>query len=289
MKRNILGFAVSLPLALFVFAGCAETHLSGNTQNLDSGIKGQVLIENQGAAEGVFVYAYDSPYNDLRVPTKLISAPTLKDGSYTLKLAPGTYYIVARRRTSGDPKGYLVKGDYEGKYPGNPVTVKPGAYETVNVSIAMLAGNFLLAPYLPEEGSMGLSGRVYDETGKPAVGAFVMIYKDREMVGLPTYLSKPTSKDGDYYVYLPKSGTYYVAARLRYGGLPRKGEPYGTYDKDSEHKVAVNEKEIVTGIDIRLGPFPFDLAKPAPPVVNPPAAAEPSAPPTPEPVKSAPQ
>jgi 5-hydroxyisourate hydrolase-like protein (transthyretin family) len=265
MKNNVRVFALSLVLALAVY-GCAHTSAPATgQQEPSSGIKGQVLIESKGAAEGVYVYAYDSPYNDMRVPTKLISKPTAKDGTYMLPLAPGTYYIVARRRVSGDPKGYLVKGDYEGKYPGNPITVRPDAWSTVNVSIAMLAGNFLLAPYIPAEGGMGISGKVYDEAGKPAEGAFVMLYKDKEMIGLPNYLSKATNKDGEFYVYLPNPGVYYVAARLKYGGLPRKGEPYGTFDKDPEHKVTVNDKETVTGIDIKLGPFPFDLAKPTPP------------------------
>ena len=257
--------AILLLLAVSFTFGCAGTSTSVSRQSLDSGIKGQVLVENEGAAAGVFVYAYDSPYNDMRVPTKMISGPSAKDGTYTLKLAPGTYYIVARRRVSGDPKGYLVKGDYEGKYPSNPVVVKPGEFTTVNVSIAMLSGNFLLAPYLPDTGDMGISGKVTDESGKPAAGAYVLVYTDKEMIGLPKFLSKPTNKDGEYTVFLTKPGTYYVSARIKYGGLPRKGEPYATYDKDPEHKVEIGDKQIITGVDMKLSPFPTDLTKPAPP------------------------
>jgi len=261
---NIRAIVAAAVICLLFAAGCAQTSNSVKRQDQDSGIKGQVLIESKGAAADVFVYAYESGYNDLRVPTKLISEPTAKDGSYTLRLAPGSYYIVARKRISGDPKGYLVKGDYEGKYPGNPVTVRPGEYTTVNLSIAMLAGNFLLAPYIPDEGDMGLTGKVYDMEGKPAVGAFVLLYKDKEMVGLPTYLSKPTNKDGEFSLYISQPGTYYVAARIKYGGLPKKGEPYGMYEKDPEHKVTINHKELISGVDIRLSPFPLDLATPIP-------------------------
>jgi hypothetical protein len=256
--------ALLLLLAVSFTCGCAGPGATTTPQSLDSGIKGQVLIENEGAAAGVFVYAYDSPFNDMRVPTKLISEPTAKDGTYTLKLAPGTYYIVARKRTSGDPKGYLVKGDYEGKYPQNPVTVKTGEFSTVNISIAMLSGNFLLAPYLPDTGNMGISGKVTDESGKPAAGAYVLIYTDKEMIGLPKYLSKPTNKDGEYSVFLPEPGTYFVAARIKYGGLPRKGEPYATYDLDPDHKVVVTDKTIITGVDMKLSPFPKDLTSPVP-------------------------
>lgn len=266
---NIRSVVASTVVCLLFAVGCAQTGSSVKQQYQYSGIKGQVLVENEGAAPAVFVYAYESGYNDLRVPTKLISEPTAKDGSYTLRLAPGSYYIVARKRISGDPKGYLVKGDYEGKYPGNPVTVRPGEFATVNLSIAMLAGNFLLAPYIPDEGDMGISGKVYGLDGKPVAGAFVLLYKDKEMVGLPAFLSKPTNKAGEFSMYVPKPGTYYVAARIKYGGLPKKDEPYGMYEKDPEHKVTINHKEQVSGVDISLSPFPFDLAKPVPPAPKP--------------------
>jgi len=267
MKTGLftLAGAVALSFAFLMTSGCAGEKMAAKTDAaavVNSGIKGQVLVESEGAEPGVFVYAYESPFNDLRVPTKLISAPSGPDGSYTLNLKPGSYYIVARKRVSGDPKGYLVKGDYEGKYPANPVEVKDGAFTDVNISVAKLEGNFLLAPYLPEKGEMGIKGTVYDEGGAPAKGAYILLYTDNEMIGLPAYLSKPTDKDGAYDVYLPKPGTYYLAARLKYGGLPRKGEPYGTYDKDPEHKVVVGEKEIITGVDVKLGPFPHDLTKP---------------------------
>lgn len=260
--------AIAISVFATVVTGCAHSPQTPAAQGpaADSGVKGQVMVKNKGAAEGAYVYAYDSGFNDLRVPTKYISQPTASDGTYSLKLPPGTWYIVARSRTSGNPKGYLVKGDYEGKYPGNPVVVKPGEYTPVSMSIAKLSGSFLLAPYLPEEGNTGISGRVTDESGNPSVGSYVLLYKDREMVGLPTYLSKPTGKDGEYTVYLSQPGTFYVAARIKYGGLPLKGEPYGTYDKDAEHKVVVGEKEVISGVDIKLGPFPLDLVKPVPSV-----------------------
>jgi len=263
---KILTKAASVLIAILMFYGCSEMQRKADTNPVNSGVRGQVIMENQGAAPDVFVYAYESGFNDLRVPTKWISAPTAADGTYVLNLPPGSYYIVARKRSSGDPKGYLVKGDYEGKNPTNPVAVKQGEFTTVNMSISMLSGNFLLAPYLPAEGEMGISGNVRDTAGKPMPGAFVLLYADREMVGLPAFLSKPTGKDGEYRLFVTKPGIYYVAARIKYGGLPRKGEPYGTYDKDTEHKVQINPKVVMNGVDINLGPFPFDLAKPVPPV-----------------------
>lgn len=262
-----MNLATRMVLVLFaaaVLAGCAQAQKpEAMADTGDSGIKGQVMFEGEGAAAGVFVYAYDSPYNDMRVPTRFISDAAGDDGSYMLNLPPGKYWVVSRKRVSGDPRGYLVKGDYEGKYHANPVEVRPGQYVPVNLSIEKLEGAFLLAPYNPEKGSIGITGTVYAESGKPASGAYVMLYKDKEMIGLPNLLSRATGEDGAYEIYLAEPGTYYVAARLKYGGLPRKGEPYGTYDADPEHKVVVGDKEVVTGVDIKLTPFPLDLTTPA--------------------------
>lgn len=257
---SVLSVVLMLVSALLV--SCAGTQKAEvKTMSPGTGIKGQVMVANEGAADGAFVYAYDSPFNDMRVPTKYISAPAGADGSYVLDLPAGTWYVVARQRVSGDPKGYLVKGDYEGKYMSNPVVVAPGRYNEVNLSISKLEGAFLLAPYLPDEIASGIRGTVYTESGKPAEGAYVMVYTDKEMIGLPAFLSKPSGNDGSYVVALGP-GTYYVSARLKYGGLPRLGEPYGTYDANTDHMVVVEEKAVQTGVDISLKPFPKDLTKP---------------------------
>jgi len=251
-----IGFVVA------VSQGCAGGDKAVKSEPVDSGIEGQVLVKNKGAAEGAYVYAYDSPFNDMRVPTKLISDKTKPNGSYRLDLAPGVYYIVARRHAGDeDPRGYLQKGDYEGEYRYNPVTVSAGKYEEVNLSISPLEGAFLMAPYRAEESDTGITGTVYGMDGKPAGGAYVMVYTGEELIGQPQYLSRPSGEDGAYNVPLPP-GPYYIAARLKYGGLPKKDEPYGTYDANKAHKVVVGEKEVITGVDVKLAPFPHDLAKP---------------------------
>ena len=261
MKRSPAAFALAFAM-VFVFAGgFAVTPAASSEPSPVSGIKGHVLLGGKDAVAGVYVYAYDSPNNDMRLPTQLISAPTTQDGAYTLNLVPGTYHIVARKRVSGSPRGYLSKGDLEGQYPGNPVIVKTGEFATVDLPVAMLPGKFLLAPYANRKGDMGITGKVVKEDGKPVSGAYVMVYTRKDRMGRPAFLSKPTNQDGEYAVYPTEPGTYYVAARTDYGDLPRKGEPYGTYDKDPEHKVELKEKTVLTGIDIRMSRFTRDLTK----------------------------
>jgi hypothetical protein len=259
MKRSAAAF--SLALAMFLAFDFAGTPAASAEPPPGSGIKGRVFQGSKDAVAGVYVYAYDSPNNDMRMPTQLISAPTAQDGAYALNLVPGTYYIVARKRVSGSPRGYLSKGDFEGEYPGNPVVVKAGEFPTVDLSVATLPGKFLLAPYANLKGDMGITGKVVKEDGKPVPGAYVMAYTRKDRMGRPAFLSKPTNQDGEYVIYPTQPGTYYVAARNDYGDLPRKGEPYGTYDKDPEHKVELKEKTVLTGIDIMMSRFTRDLTK----------------------------
>jgi len=260
---RVIWMLLALGAAAAMTFGCAGTEKTVMEKTANSGIEGQVLLKNEGAAEGAYVYAYDSPFNDLRVPTKMISKKSDANGSYRLDLSPGEYYIVARKHVDkDDPRGYLQKGDFEGKYPFNPIQVKAGEYTEVNLSISPLEGAFLLAPYKSADISTGITGIVTGMDGNPARGAYVMVYTDPELIGQPQYLSKPCDEDGSYNVALPP-GTYYIAARLKYGGLPRKGEPYGTYDANDSHKVTVGEKDLVTDINITLTAFPHDLTKPA--------------------------
>ncbi len=255
--------SVGLALALGVIAAVAVVGTAAQSAEPlpGSGIRGKVLIEGGDSAAGAFVYVYDSPTNDMRMPSRVISPPAAADGSYALPLAPGSYYLVARKRASGSPRGYLSKGDFEGQYKGNPVTVKPGEFTTVDLTVALLPGRFLLAPYANLKGDMGICGTVTTEDGKPYAGAYVMVYTRRDRIGRPAFLAGPTGKDGTYAVYPAKPGTYYIAARGDYGDLPKKGEPYGTYDKDPVHKVELKEKTVLTDIDITLKAFTRDLTK----------------------------
>lgn len=250
-----------LALAALLACGMAAAPAISAEPAPDTGIKGKVLLDGKDPAAGAFIYAYDSPSNDLRLPSKLVSAPTARDGSYTMPLAAGTYYLVARKRASGSPRGYLSKGDLEGQYPGNPVTVKPGEFTTVDLSVAPLPGKFLLAPYANLKGDMGITGKVRKEDGTPCAGAYVMVYTRKDRIGRPAFLAGPTGKSGEYAIYPPEPGTYYVAARGDYGDLPKKGEPYGTYDQNPEHKVELKEKTVLTGIDVTMKKFTRDLTK----------------------------
>ncbi|NIS77031.1 MAG: carboxypeptidase regulatory-like domain-containing protein, partial [Deltaproteobacteria bacterium] len=82
----------------------------------------------------------------------------------------------------------------------------------------------------PEDWNTSISGRVLDADGNPVAGARVHVYTYVQMSERPKYVGERTGADGKYTVSLPKGGTYYLAARNRFGGPPRIGDLYGRYD-----------------------------------------------------------
>lgn len=236
--------------------GCAGAKVSPAPEG---GIQGQVLWNGTGAA-GAYVYAYTSTSGGLRGPSKLVVGPTGSDGRYAMNLAPGSYYVIARKRLSGSPTGNLGEGDLESVSKADPISVAAGAFAPADLSIAEIPGRFLLSPYSNLQTDMGITGRVLKSDGTPAAGAYIMAYTRRDRIGRPLLLAA-TDPRGEYALYPPKPGTYYIAARGSFGDLPRKGEPYGTYDDDPEHKVELQAKTILKGIDVKMDRFTRDLTK----------------------------
>jgi hypothetical protein len=70
----------------------------------------------------------------------------------------------------------------------------------------------------------------------------------------PKYVSEATGADGRYVLFFPEGGTYYLAARTRFGGPPKIGELYGRYDDGTVEPSAVHVKdhEFVKNVDITV-------------------------------------
>ena len=70
----------------------------------------------------------------------------------------------------------------------------------------------------------------------------------------PKYVSEKTGPDGRYRVAVRRSGTYYLAARDRFGGPPQLGDLFGRFDEGTVDPsgVVVRRGEVTTGIDITV-------------------------------------
>ena len=106
----------------------------------------------------------------------------------------------------------------------------------------------------PKEWSTVIAGVVRDADGKPVSGARVHVYTYVQMSERPKYVSERTGPDGKYVIFLPKGGTYYLAARDRFGGPPRIGDLYGRFDEGSINPagVVLKDGEKREGIDISV-------------------------------------
>jgi len=237
--RAILAAAA---LAAFLCSSCRDREASPVTP-----VTGKVTTPLAGAV----VYAYGEGEN-LFGPARVVSDPTGPDGSFTLNLPPGKYQVVVRKRQSGDSTGPVNAGDLR----GDPVPLTVRAGEPVNLDLAALVkdANEKSFPGPEKAGKTGISGTIRDEAGLPAANIRVHVYDHIQMSERPKYVSEKTGPDGRYTVFLARGGTYYIAARDRFGGPPQIGDLYGRFDEGTVDPsgVVVRQGSITPGVDVTV-------------------------------------
>lgn len=242
--------------ALFVFtAGCAtpraavspgappEALVKGG-----AGVEGTVYVP----AEGVYVYVYRKGADPYGPADVILQAPTAADGAFSVELPPGEYTLVARRRGNLENSGPLVPGDRRSS--AVSVKIAPGEKVPLNLLMNTKDDTAVKSFVPPKEWKTFLMGTVRDADGGPVEGARVHVYTYVQMSERPKYVSERTGPDGKYVVPLPKGGTYYLAARNRFGGPPRIGDLYGRFDEGSIDPtgVVVRDGERRDGLDITM-------------------------------------
>jgi len=206
---------VSVLFLLAVTSACGDGGVQPGT-----GITGGA--EYAGApASGAEINVYDVPERS-GVPAVGTTAAD-GDGRFTVALAPGTYYVVARLNRSGAPP-------YLSKLPPDPVVVTDGFADAGVLTLAQESGEE------PPPPDTGISGSVMTEGG-PVAGAVVYLYArpDEGLKG-PTHVAFGRSgMDGTFRLDVAP-GTYYVAVRKRFdassSGELRAGDLSGEYDKN---------------------------------------------------------
>ncbi len=247
-------------LALSLLTACSPA-VKNQTKYSDgkgsSGVTGKVTLKKDGKPlEGAYVNIYPSHAPNLLGPSTYISSPTGKDGEYQIIVPPGSYYIVARKRASGMATGALSPGDYFSADARMLIEIK--ADKLAHVDLPMV---YMSAPMFFKQGGgaiatdYGVKGRILDTEGKPQAGAFAIAYKDADIQRLPDFASTLTDEKGEFILYLPAGGEYYLAARLHAWDMPHPGEPYAKYDGDELKPVQVPDKGFVEGIQMQLQPF----------------------------------
>ncbi|MDT8440987.1 MAG: carboxypeptidase-like regulatory domain-containing protein [Desulfuromonadales bacterium] len=243
MRRVVSGL---LALVVLIVAGCGEATAP------DGAAAGKGLLQGQIVApvEGIYLYVY-KPGMDLYGPAFAVSQATGADGRYQLELPDGDYVAVARKRHSGDANGPVMAGDQRSEFV--QVTVRGGVV-TLDLSAPVKVGDQRNFTGDPGEASTGIAGRVLDSDGQPVADARVHVYDHVQMSERPKFVSEKTGPDGRYHVPLPAGGTYYLAARDKFGGPPKLGDLYGRYDKGTiePSAVVVREGELLKAVDITV-------------------------------------
>jgi len=225
--------------------GCQQEEQKADP-NAMTKISGRVMVP----LEGAYLYVYQKGM-DLYGPALTVSKPTGPDGSFELSLPPGDYIAVARKRKNGEAAGPVLAGDNKSEFINLAAAGAP--IELTIAAPVKLGDERRLSEALPETRT-GLSGTILDADGKPVEGARIHVYDHVQMSERPKYVSEKTGPDGHYLIYLPEGGTYYLAARDKFGGPPQIGDLYGRYDQGTiePSAVVVRDGEILKEIDITV-------------------------------------
>ncbi len=218
-----------------------------------AGLEGRVLFAGQPLA-GALVHLYLDVSEDLKGQGYRLSLPTAEDGYFAFHNLPESdYFLVVRKRSSGERLGPVREGDYLGIYPGNPLKLQAGQLAQVEFS-AVRKLKEDSGSETPNRASLfRLTGQIVDQSGKPQPGLHVFAYREK-VIGhdRPAGLSPVTGADGRFEVNLPEAGVYYVGAREYYGDSPAPGELFGMYEESADHGLQVEAGrtvEIVIEVD----------------------------------------
>lgn len=222
-----------------------------------TGIRGHVFIEASGdALPGGYVNIYPDAVTNLLGPSKFMSIPTDGEGNFQLDVPPGVYYVVARKRMSGQPTGPLSPGDYYSEHQRLVTEVKAGKVVVVKLPVAVMkAPMFFNSRQTDQQTTTGIKGVLVNQSGQPVRGGFAMAYVDQEMKRLPDYISTLSDEQGQFTLYLPEGGTYYLGARIQAWDMPTHGEPYGIYGGETPEPVKLATNRFVEDVRIQMAPF----------------------------------
>ncbi len=174
---------------------------------------------------GVTVQAFRIDAPDFRGPG-VASAVTNEDGIAVLYLPPETYFLAAKKRTTGAGIGMVDEGGLFGVFPESPVTLEPDTTASVEIPLfekrGILADEGAFFSGIPPAGAVYESAALLD--GKPAEGYLVYFYLPPDTIGRPAARSSPTSRSGSFRVSLPEEGEYVGYLRKAVPGLPAGAE-----------------------------------------------------------------
>ncbi|RMF75087.1 MAG: hypothetical protein D6740_01395 [Alphaproteobacteria bacterium] len=214
-----------------------------------SGIEGEITFQGQ-LLERVYLYVYRDARSGFKGPAYNILP--VEKGRFRLRLPPGDYFLMARKRQAGGRYGPVAIGDWFNYYYGNPVHIEPGTVRHVHLETITRLSN--LEQGEDEIPFHGVRGRIFGPDGKGIAGLHVFAYRRAEMTGTPQYFSEASGADGTFSLRLP-AGRWYLLARKSFGGPAAQGEMYGKYMGRADHSVVLEPGQILEEVEIHVRPM----------------------------------
>lgn len=218
---------------------------------VSTGVSGIVHDENGDRLNGGIVYFYPTASGGFRGMPGFF-ARVGEDGTFRARIRKGRFFVVARRRASGDMFGPTEIGDWFGYYIRNPVDLDDGAARGLRIDAVRRLGmleKFEGIPEVPQ--GLLLQAKAEDPSGKPVAGVRLLVYRDAGMTGHPAAVSARSGADGIVELAVAEPGTYYLLAREKLGG-PAEGEWYGKYGGSPDHSVLIRKADGTMFVTIRV-------------------------------------
>lgn len=205
----------------------------------DREISGVVMYKGKPIKD-VGVFAYLDLTSELKGPS-FFSTITDDRGRFNLELEEGSYYIIFRKK-SAEQFGPPSPGDFVGFFPIFPIELRTNGYD---IKVSLLKIPDKMRTNLRDKSYL-IKGKVIDKNNKPKRGVYVVLYEDYTLLGKPDYVSHQTDLNGEFSIYVKKSGSYFVVLRKSLGDTPQLGENVSSYTE-----VKIDEKDTVKEILIK--------------------------------------
>lgn len=176
-------------------------------------LKADIKDINGKPVAGVKLFLYES--TNVRKPADFISVQSDQRGRTVITAPKGRYWAVARLKKDA-LYGPLMPGD---KHSGEPVEIDLSE----NTEIEFIVADILEVGQKKRTNNsdtVKVRGRILDKDGKPVVNAYAFAHATKEIEYIPEYLSTWTDENGNYTLYLPAGGRFFMGSALKFPPPP---------------------------------------------------------------------